>query len=208
MWGLVSVAACQSPNKIVENTAAPTELRAGWHNADDYFTELDTARANLIRWRYSAKVGISSSKVSETANLVWQFNDQSHDVRLFGPLGIGAIKLEFDDYGVQLSDSNGVLYRGSSAEDLLTEVVGWPLPIDALSYWLFLVPSPHHPFQYQINDANQLASIRQLGWQIDFTSYQPYGANMLPRKISAFRRFEDTELGDVRVKLISKSWQR
>ena len=67
---------------------------------------------SLPVWRYSAKVGISTPVAREQANLVWQFADQSNQVRLFGPLGVGAIKIEFDQYGVVLSDNRSVLHRG------------------------------------------------------------------------------------------------
>lgn len=179
-----------------------------WRSDKGYFRHADHARTALNQWRYSAKVGLRSANLKEQANLVWRFGDQSHDVRLFGPLGVGAIKLEFDDYGVQLSDAKGLLYKGISAEHLLTEIVGWPLPIDALSHWLFLLPAPSHSYHYQLNELGQLASIRQLGWQIDFTAYRDYDGEMLPRTITAAKQFSDLKLGSVTVKLVTKSWQR
>ena len=50
-------------------------------------------------WRYSAKVGLTTPEVKEQANLIWEFRDQANNIRLFGPLGYGADKLQFDEYG-------------------------------------------------------------------------------------------------------------
>ena len=205
---LAVISACQHGVRSDSDLDDQTATHGTWQSDEDYFTQLDQTRAALNQWRYSAKVGLRSANLREQANLVWRFGDQSHDVRLFGPLGVGAIKLEFDDYGVQLSDAKGLLYQGTSAEHLLTEIVGWPLPIDALSYWLFLLPAPNHPYQYQLNGQGQLASIRQLGWQIDFAAYRDYQGEMLPRSIIAAKQFSDIKLGNVTVKLITKSWQR
>ena len=198
---LAFLTACQHGFKPASETDS-------WLSDKAYFSQFDQTRAALKQWRYSAKVGLRSASLKEQANLIWRYGDQSHDVRLFGPLGVGAIKLEFDDYGVQLSDSKGVLYQGTSAEHLLTEIVGWPLPIDALSHWLFLLPSPSHPFQYQLNAQGQLASIRQLGWQINFAAYRDYQGEILPRTIIATKQFSDTSLDNVTVKLVTKSWHR
>lgn len=161
----------------------------------------------LSKWRYSAKVGVTTPKVREQANLVWRFADQANNVRLFGPLGAGAIKLEFDQYGVQLSDNQGVLHRGESAEALLGEIVGWPIPIDALSYWLFALPLPDFAYEYQLDDAGRLAKLRQLDWQISYSGYKPYAESgqLLARKLIATRQVGPDQ--HVTVKLVTKNWQ-
>jgi len=174
-----------------------------WLSDSTYFEQAVDNKANP-QWRYSAKVGITTDKIREQANMVWQFQDQSNSVRLFGPLGAGAIKVEFDQYGVRLSDSKGELYSGDSAEQLLEQITGWLIPVDTLSYWLFARPAPEAAFRYQLNPEGSVSVIEQAGWSIRYDDYREYGANgQLPRKLLA------TKLGSatVSVKLITKAWQ-
>lgn len=163
----------------------------------------------LASWRYSAKVGVTGPAAREQANMVWQFDNQLNKVRFFGPLGIGAVKLEFDQSSVSLSDNQGVLHRGESAEQLLTEITGWPIPIDALNFWLFAVPTPNIAFRYQFDQAGQVMAIEQLGWVIRYADYRNYpnfdSVLTLPRKIVATKTLETGQ--QVVVKLITKSWR-
>lgn len=158
-------------------------------------------------WRYSAKIGLRTNALNEQASLVWRLHDQSNTVRLFGPLGMGAVRIEFDDFGVQISDSGGVLHRGTNAQKLLTRIVGWPLPVEAMSYWLFALPDPRKAFEYRLNDQGYISTMNQLGWNIDFSDYRDYQGKVLPRKILANKRFADEHLGQVSVRLITKDWQ-
>ena len=178
-----------------------------WRSDRQYFAESKLSLHSLSKWQYRGKVGLTTSKLHEQASLNWEFHDQGNAIQLFGPLGVGAVKIEFDQYGVQLIDNKGRVHRGHSAQALLTDIVGWPIPIDALSQWLFVLPAPGSTFQYRLNESRQVASIRQLGWQIDYADYRQYADRLLPRKLTAFKQFEASEQGAVTVKLVTRSWQ-
>jgi len=183
-----------------------------WFDDEAYFVPRIDSTAQQTTWRYSAKVGISSPEVREQANLVWEYRDQANEVRLFGPLGVGAIKLQFDEYGVVLSDNKGLLHRGDSAEQLLTRIVGWPIPIDALSSWIFVMPATQSSFRYQLDDDQQIKRLEQLGWSIEYSAYKYYGDQLMPRKIVATKilPFDSDDQADkqIVVKLITKSWSQ
>ena len=183
--------------------ALDSSAASAWQNDRAYFNTRTTNKGNP-QWRYSAKVGITTDKIREQANLVWQFRDQSNSVRLFGPLGAGAVKIEFDPHGVRLSDSKGELYSGASAEALLEQITGWLIPVDTLSYWLFARPAPDAVFRYQLNAQGNVVVMEQAGWTIRYDDYREYGADgQLPRKLLASK----LGVGNVSVKLITKSWQ-
>lgn len=181
-----------------------------WRQDSVYFDATKARLDVLNKWRYAAKVGISSESVREVANLVWAFSDQANDIRLFGPLGLGAVNLQFDQYGVVLSDNSGVRHRGDSAQELLTDIVGWPIPIDALTHWLHVLPNPDSVYRYQLNEtATEVTVLEQLGWQIEYSSYRLYGkegsAVLLPRKIVATKALPNSST--LTIKLITKSWE-
>ena len=187
----------------------PTEAAQVWRQDSAYFDSSRTRIESLQQWRYTAKVGITTPTVREVANIVWNIEGQANDVRLFGPLGIGAVSLKFDQYGAVLSDNAGVTHRGTSAQSLLTKVVGWPIPIDALNSWLHVLPKPGSVYRYQLNEAGtEVTQLDQLGWQIQYSSYRLYGQGeataLLPRKIVATKVLPNKD--KMVVKLVTKSW--
>lgn len=190
--------------------AVPPAPESRWYTDGQRF-EQERVKAELPLWRYDAKLGIRTPEVSEQATMIWQYRDQANKVRLFGPLGAGAVEVEFDAFGVQLSDNKGVIYTGDSAEQLLYEIVGWPIPVEALSHWLFVLPQPGAPFRYQLNDADQVSLIEQLGWQISYADYRDYGMEneplLLPRKLTALKRLGAADDQVVKVRLITQGWQ-
>jgi outer membrane lipoprotein LolB len=202
---VAGLAACASQPKVVSST--PELATSEWRSDRQHFAKVAKKLVDMPFWRYSGKIGLRSNSIKESANVVWQMSEQSNDVRLFGPLGMGAVKLEFDQYGVQLSDNEGVVHQGMDAQTLLTDIIGWPLPIDALSRWLFLQPDLTQAFQYRLNGFGQLDAIRQFGWQINYRDYREYNGRQLPRKLAAEKYFDNTKLGAVSVKLITKEWQ-
>ena len=193
---------CQHKPRVDPNASI------AWHSDRKYF-ENKAANQAIPQWRYSAKVGITTDQSREQANLVWQFRDQANSVRLFGPLGAGAIKIDFDQYGVRLSDNKGELYNGVSAERLLKRISGWSIPVDTLSYWLFARPAPTAVFRYQLDEQGSVSVIEQAGWTIRYADYREYGTGtQLPRKLVATKPgTTNSGTTEVSVKLITKSWQ-
>ena len=198
------LSACQTVPRSV-----PTEV-SEWRRDAAYFDAATLELESFDSWRYTAKIGITTPTVREVANMVWEFSDQSNDIRLFGPLGIGAVNLQFDQFGVVLSDNSGVQHRGESAQGLLTQIVGWPIPIDALSSWLHALPDSEAIYRYKLNESGtEVVLLEQFGWQIKYSSYRLYGEGEMsalrPRKITATKTLPDkTKLV---VKLVSKSWE-
>lgn len=204
---MLLTAACQTiptPDQQPNTTGSP------WLKDESYFTERFTQVSSLDNWTLRAKVGMKTPQQREQASLVWQFVEQRNQARLFGPLGAGAVTLDFDDNGAQLSDRKGVLHRDSSAQALLTRIVGWPIPMQALSYWLFALPQPDAVYVYQLNEAGQLSQLRQLDWLVSYEDYRPQTQSQesvmpMARKLTAIRILPDGE--NITVKLIAKAWQ-
>ncbi|MBL4671074.1 MAG: outer membrane lipoprotein LolB [Arenicella sp.] len=215
------LAACQNRLK-----APSAEIEVNWRSSSVFFVERQQYVRNLNTWQYSAKVGLSTPDLNEQANLIWEFSDQANSVRMFGPLGVGAIKLQFDKVGVVLSDNKGLLHRGNSAEQLLSRIVGWPIPIDALSSWMFVLPAKGATYRYALDENRQIERLEQLGWLIQYTDYRDYQGQLMPRKIVVSKKLSRSKNepsankssaaadgksaaanGQIVVKLITKSWK-
>jgi len=186
-----------------------TSDHEGWESDSAFFYEGYKQHQALTQWQYRAKVGVVTPDESQQANMVWVYDNNANTVRLFGPLGVGAIKIEFDEHGVVLSDRKGELHRGDSAQYLLESIVGWSIPVDALQYWLFSLPLPNleQAYRYQVDDAQNVVKLQQLGWTIEYEDYKTYFNDGWPlaRKVIATKQVAPEQT--VTVKLITKSWK-
>ncbi len=218
---------CQSVPKQAEVSSTP------WRLAGDEFTERAQEVSTLEQWHYSAKALIKAASGSDQFNLDWRYSNGAHSIHLFGPLGAGAVRLDYSASEARLSDNKGELYVGPDAATLLTEITGLTLPIDALEYWLFAIPSPHGVARYQLSSAStqEVYRIQQFGWETTFTDYQVWGTDTnlapidhsqpaapaavaeqdaaelvrLPRRITATGRGPDGSMVEVRI--VAKLWQ-
>ncbi|MEO0368663.1 MAG: lipoprotein insertase outer membrane protein LolB [Pseudomonadota bacterium] len=198
--------ACQSLPEILDD-----DSQTGWLRQPDAFADRQNDLAGYSVWEYRAKGAITADNKSEQINILWQYADQGHAIRMFGPLGMGNVLVQYDEYSVRISDNKGLRYQGRDVSDLLQEVTGLVLPIGALEYWLFAVPDPDAVFEYKLasnesGDTSRISDLRQLGWTLEFEDYREWRQDLLlPRKITA--RKDDPELGLIKIKLIAKNWQ-
>ena len=116
-------------------------------------------------WRLEGKIAMQDDGKMETASLDWQQNYQQYQIRIFGPLGLGAVELDGNPQGVTLTDNRGQIYQATSAETLSKQILGYPLPIEDLVYWLKGVKTKHSH-----------------GWKIQYLSYHENG---MPKLVSA-----------------------
>lgn len=196
--------ACQTPKR----PDIPNPLGQGWQNNPAVYSDHQQWFNNTPNWKLTAKVGISAPNLKESANLVWQANDSGHVIRLFGPLGVGSIRLEFDSNGATLTDSKGNAYQSDEVEALLMDVTGWPIPINDLKHWLFMLPEPNSSAGYLLNEQNQFAALSQKGWLINYDRYTPSTTQRpsLPKKMVAVRSINaDGIEQNVTVRLIIRS---
>lgn len=155
--------------------------------------------------RLHAKTAIKSDELNEQATIIWQTSqDGSQHIRLHGPLGSNAVELAFDQHHAVLTDNKSRRYQRASASELLVEIIGWPLPIDALQYWLLGQALPGQSCQFKADNDGQMQLLLQNDWQVEYQDYRPYAAQVLPRKITASSIVDNKE---VVVKLIVREWQ-
>ena len=167
------------------------------------FTEapiLQQAEKEAIQcWQIKGKIGYipfdPELPKGGSAHLMWQQQPNDYTLHLSGPLGQGAVTLTGDRDRVVLDDGEQQVVR-ENAEQLLEEALGWFIPVDALTWWVRGLPQPpmaltasdHPPYQYMLNQEGHIEHLQQMGWEIDYTSYQSVDQVMLPRKIQAVHK--------------------
>ena len=198
---LITVSACQT----VPKRSQPSEPGSiAWLTAESFAEK--PIREIPDDWRYSGKMGIKTSDVKESANIIWNYSDQNNQVRLFGPLGAGALRLDFDAYGVVLTDNKGIKHFGDNAQVLLEKLTGWPLPVSSLSSWLFAKPDQNSAFEFHLDADGNLLGLRQNGWEIAYSGYRLFDDVWMPRKILAKKSSSTGNHRSIKVTLVTKSW--
>jgi outer membrane lipoprotein LolB len=128
--------------------------------------------------------------------LNWRQRQNSAEVHLSGPLGIGALVLKRSPDGISLNGappSDAVLAQ-------LQERLGFDLPIDRLRFWLLGVPDPSAAFALKRNDQDRALQLTQADWTIDYDRYMPAGGDSLPAHMVLNRE-------GVRVRIAVERWE-
>jgi len=112
----------------------------------------------LDRWILQGKIGIRSPQESGSGTLFWLQRRAYYDIRLSGPLGRGATRIQGDRNSTTLEVAGRPTVSASSAEDLVAEQIGWHLPVDQLLWWVRGLPAP--------DSASRCSWIAKAGWAV------------------------------------------
>lgn len=155
----------------------------------------------LEHWQAEGKLGLTMGADSQSASFTWHQQGRRFAIHIFGPFGHGSTHLSRDAEGrVTLANPELGTHRAASAEALMTEVLGWQVPVSAMQYWIKGMPAPQEPFDMITGNDGLPAQLLQAGWQVRFTRYQSVGRWQLPERVVATR-------DDLRLVVVVKQWQ-
>lgn len=160
--------------------------------------------AALQRWEVRGKLGVRSPKENGSANLTWQQASGNYRIHLSGPLGAGATMISGSPTGVSLQRGNDPAVIASNPEQLTEEIMGWPLPVSEMFYWVRGLVAPGAVSGEQRDAQGQLLRLQQAGWHLDFGDYQSVGPYKLPTRIKAAT---NQAAGPVSVTVVIKEWE-
>ena len=159
--------------------------------------------AALLRWEAKGKLGVRAPRENGSANMIWQQANSNYRIHLSGPLGAGATLISGSPTGVSLQRGDEPAVFAADAGELTEQVMGWPLPVGEMFYWVRGLPAPGAVASKQANSQGLLQSLSQAGWQLRFSDYQKIGAYHLPTRIKAAT---NQAAGPVNVTLVIKEW--
>lgn len=162
--------------------------------------EAQRARVEALQaWSVDGKLAVRTATDAQTAQFAWRQDGEAFDIRLSGPAGLKATRIYGMPGGV-VFEQGSRRERAGSAEGLSRRLVGWPLPVDGLVYWMRGLPDPGAAIeQAEYGADGLLAGLAQSGWEVRFAGYQPVDGLQLPARLEARH-------GDVRVTLVVKRW--
>ena len=146
------------------------------------------------------RVAVAAGKDGFSASLRWVQTGTRAQVSLEGPLGAGAVQITSDGDSLSILNSHGDHLDSDAARADLQARLGFDPPLGSLRYWILGVPDPATPAKETVDPQQQrLQSLRQDGWQVDYSSYMPNGSRWLPSRLTVQRQ-------GVRVRVVVDGW--
>jgi outer membrane lipoprotein LolB len=83
---------------------------------------------------------------------------------------------------------------------LMTQLLGWYLPLDYLHHWVLGLAARDNAAQLERNEQGQIRQLKQDGWEVSYTGYADASVDSLPTHLQ-FNR------ANLRVKLVIDGWE-
>jgi outer membrane lipoprotein LolB len=176
---------------------APAVIGPG---ADAPWAEQYAALATLDKYGLTGRVAVAGNGQGFSANLRYHQQQQRADLALDGPMGIGGMRMQFDDRELSVTNSRGETLDGAAARAEIENRLGFELPLAELRWWLLGVPSPARPAEKNQPDGGPIADFQQDGWHVSINSRAPGLGFSLPERLTVERE-------GARMKLLVESWQ-
>lgn len=147
-------------------------------------TSATNSAEQVHSWKLNGAIGGNNGQKAWSATVYWQeYSAQSYTLQLFGPVGMGTLKLIGNGNAVTLVTSKGERLHAPTAEALFAQQTGWHLPVSNLHYWVRGVPVPGGGAKTQYNDRHQLVELQQQGWSIQYGNYTTVNGVNLPTQL-------------------------
>jgi outer membrane lipoprotein LolB len=162
----------------------------------DRAAKLDT----IPEWGLVGRISLDDGDHGGSGRLQWDVRSDSSELDFHGAMGRGAWHLQIDPAGAVLKEANGVEQTASAVNDLIQARMGWPIPVDALQWWVRGLAAPGAIEDEELDAEGLLVKLEQFGWSVDFSRYDSVAGMELPKRLNATR-------DNYRVKLAISRWQ-
>lgn len=157
---------------------------------------------DVDRFTIEGKVAWTHPEDRGSASLTWQQDGEDFGLLLTGPLGQGGVRLQRDADGVHLQTPEGSIHA-ARAETLLTEVLGFSIPMEQARYWVLGLPAPAGEAGtmrvHGRDDYDRPADVEQDGWRIRWSDRRLVAGRALPRRVQLDR-------ANTRLTLVIGAW--
>lgn len=151
-------------------------------------------------WGLVGKISLDDGDDGGSGRLQWSVEPGHSELDFHGAMGRGAWHLQIGPDGVLLKMADGTQQAADDVNDLIQDRMGWPIPLDALQWWVRGMVAPGVIEKESYSPEGLLADLRQFGWDVDFKRYASFDGMELPIRLNATNN-------DYRVKLAISRWR-
>lgn len=151
-------------------------------------------------WSMQGRLAVSVGDKGGSGRLDWQQRGPAFQVSLSAPVTRQSWQLAGEPGGATLEGLEGGPRSGPDAETLLQQATGWPIPVEAMAWWVRGLPAPGGG-QEEFGADGRLQRLVSGGWIVEFQEWQPAadGWPEMPRRLQASRE-------GARVRLVVDRW--
>jgi len=154
----------------------------------------------LDQWKIKGRTVITQGREAWNVGLRWKEDRVLYQIKLEGPFSQGGVTLDGNQEQVVLTMMTGEKVASTNPEDLISEVVGWNLPVSALRDWVRGLPYGEQTIEsVTYDDEGRITHLVQQGWKIEYMRYVPFKNYSMPSKIFI-------KHPDLSVRLVITSW--
>lgn len=154
----------------------------------------------IPEWGLVGRISLDDGDHGGSGRLQWDVRSDSSELDFHGAMGRGAWHLQIGPDGAILKEANGAEQAASGVNDLIQDRMGWPIPVDALQWWVRGLAAPGAIEGQELGPEGLLINLEQFGWSVDFNRYDSVAGVVLPKRLNATR-------DNYRVKLAISRWQ-
>ena len=154
----------------------------------------------IQQFEFSGRIATVMGDKGVSATLNWRQQAGNSTLLLRAPFGLSALNIDYHDQQLRITSDDGQRVEGAAAEHMLTDLLGFSLPLNSIHYWLLGCSDPGSVADESLDDRQRLAQLRQDGWQIDYLNYQSVGKQWFPQRLNM-------ERAGRKLKLVVERWQ-
>ena len=185
---------------LVLNACSPLSVKEPDADGIPIYAQRADQITAIHEWGFSGKISLDDGDQGGSGRLSWDVLSANSELDFHGAMGRGAWHLSIGPDGAVLKEANGNEQTSASVNDLISDRIGWPLPLDALQWWVRGLSAPGQVDSEQIDQSGLLTHLKQFGWSIEISRYKSFGAIDMPVRFAARR-------DNFRVKLAIGRWQ-
>lgn len=156
--------------------------------------------AAIDTWSFVSKLSVDDGEQGGSGRLKWQVRPESSELNFHGAMGRGAWHLLISPNGAVLREADGTVQTASGVNALIQGRMGWPIPVDALQWWVRGLAAPGPVDNEVFTQEGLLLKLEQFGWSVNFDRYDSGTGLPMPVRLNAGQ-------GSYRVKLAIGRWQ-
>ncbi len=196
--GLLSLSGCSTtPHQVPDEATGKGSQNKSWKARQVKLSKLSA-------WQLKGRASVAYNNDNWPFGLEWKQSSASHySMIIKHPLTRNTLANIVKSGNVVTLNSNGRVYRDSSAERLIEKNLRVKLPVKGMSHWVRGMASPHYPLTaVQLDSKGRPTLLQQAGWNIHYSSYQNNQFDALPTLIKVVR----TSPQPVQIKMRIQHW--
>ena len=154
---------------------------------------------SVSNWNLVGRISLDDGEEGGSGRLKWVVKAGHSTIDFHGAMGRGAWHLDIEPAGAALRLADGSEHFADAVDALVQQQIGWPIPVNALQWWVRDLAAPGTIDAQQLDAEGLLISLAQFGWQIDFNRYASDTGVAMPVRL-------DARQNDYRVKLAIGRW--